>query len=233
MRRIISWIAFLSIISVVFVARWPASLETRTALAAPLGRVGPQAVWKPAPQLIANIRAKCGADPQHTAECFLREMGAAGASAEAVAFSKSLPDPGGAYLRGFRDTGRVDIAYVEYFLRANETEGVFLVNGDPPIIDVDDAKYLSTDQLRMNSDYATLLRKFPNLSLWPSDRYHMQTPAAVSVAHGQKFDVEYLLQDGCHACARVGVADVAFLFDDSGRFQNTRVLRVLPQRGQP
>lgn len=233
MRRIISWVAFLSIISCLFIARGPGSVKTLTALAAPRPRVGPQAVWKPSAQLIASIRASCGADSQHTSECLVREMESAGASAEAVAFSKSLSDPGSAYLREFRDTGRVDIAYIEYFLRANETESVLLVNGDPQMIDVDDGKYLPQDELRANSNYAALFHKFPNISVWPADRYNMKTPTAISSAHGQEFDVEYLLQDGCHACVRVGTGVVAFLFDSSGRFQGTRVERVLPQHAQP
>jgi hypothetical protein len=72
-----------------------------------------------------------GGEPSKLGGCFLTEIRAAGASSEAVAFAKSLADKGYGYLREFRDTGRVDVAYVEFFLRANEMEGVYLVNGLP------------------------------------------------------------------------------------------------------
>ena len=189
-------------------------------------RVGPQAVWKPGPEVIARLRAECSADPAKTGECFLRFMQTAGASNEAMAFAKSLADKGYGYLRALRDTGRVDIAYVEYVFRANEMQGVFFVNGDPPMIDVDDGQYLSPQVQQKNADFAAFLRHHRQATVWPADRGNTDTPVAVPTTEGQQFNVEYLLRNGCHACAQIGTEVVAFLFDDSGRLRGTKVLRV-------
>ena len=58
-------------------------------------------------------------------------MKSAGASPEALEFTESLAASlGVVYLRAFRRVERVDIAYIEYGgFRANELEGVLLVNG--------------------------------------------------------------------------------------------------------
>ena len=96
-------------------------------------------------------------------------------------------------------------------------------------IDVDDYKFLSQEDLRKDDDYAALLQKYPNVSVFPADRYHTEQPVATSAEDGgQEFQVEYLLQDGCHACARIGTLIVAFDFDSSGRFTEVSALGVRP-----
>ena len=133
-----------------------------------------------------------------------------------MAFVKEFAANSLAYVRAFRDTGRVDIAYIEYLFRANDLDGVLLVNGTPSIIDVDDYKFLSQEDLRKNDDYAALLQKYPNVSVFPGDRYQTGEPKSWPTADdGLEFHVEYLLQDGCHACARIGTLVVDFVFDGS------------------
>lgn len=211
------------------------------AFAPPLGHAAPAAdstlritaksVWTPTPQQLSEIRRQCTeGDPTQHEACFLDAMKAAGASDESMAFVKAFAVGDGlAYIRAFRDTGRVDIAYIEYLFRANDLDGVLLVNGTPPIIDVDDYKFLSQEDLRKNDDYAALLQKYPNVNVFPADRYHTELPVANSTANeGQEFQVEYLLQDGCHACARVGTLIVAFDFDSTGRFTEVSALGVRP-----
>ena len=172
------------------------------------------------------MRAECSVDPAKLGACFLQFMQSAGASSEAVALSKSLADKGYGYLRAFRDTGRVDIAYVQYVFRANEMEGLFLINGDPPLIDADDIRYISPEDQRKNADCVALLQQYPRMSAWPADRGDTKLPSATSSATGQQFDIKYRLRNGCHAYAQVGTEVVAFLFDGSGRFHGTKVLRV-------
>ena len=155
-------------------------------------------------------------------------MKSSGASEEALAFVKEFAANGLAYVRAFRDTGHVDIAYIEYLFRANDLDGVLLVNGTPPIIDVDDYKFLSKEDLRKSADYATFLQKNPNANVFPADRYHTEQPVESSSDNGrQSFEVDYLILNGCHACARIGTLVVGFDFDESGRFVKTRVLKVL------
>src|ERR1700679_117051 len=85
--------------------------------------VTPAAVWNPSTEILAAIRVKCGeGDPAPIENCFLTEMKSAGASPEAVAFSKSLASTGVLYLRSFRQVARVDVAYIQYAFRANELD---------------------------------------------------------------------------------------------------------------
>jgi len=190
-------------------------------------RITVKSVWTPTPQQLEDIRRKCTeGDPAQHEACFLDAMKSAGASDEAMAFVKEFAANGLAYVRAFRDTGRVDIAYIEYLFRANDLDGVLLVNGTPPIIDVDDYKFLSQEDLRKNDGYAALLLKYPKVSFFPGDRYHTDWPKAILSSSGQKFEVSYLLLDGCHACAGIGTAILAFDFDSSGRFTRAGLMDV-------
>jgi predicted secreted protein len=197
-------------------------------------RVTPAAVWNPSAEVLAAIRAKCGErDPAPIETCFLSEMESAGASPEAIAFSKSLASGGVVYLRAFRKVARVDVAYIQYAFRANELEGVLLVNGDPSPIDVDDESQYPVTELQKYPSYAAIADKFPNVSLWPADRANPQLPKPDATGWGtQSFLVDYILRDGCHACAQIGTATFAFTFDAQGKFQGARVSSVVPAARQ-
>src|SRR5271168_3110378 len=185
-------------------------------------RVSAVAVWNAPADTLAAIRVKCGeADATHIERCFLNEMKSAGASPEALEFTESLAASlGVVYLRAFRRVERVDIAYIEYAFRANELEGVLLVNGIPSPIDVD-------DEMRKNAPYAALAEQYPRISVWPGDRFDSKLPTVTSTGWGtQTFLVQYTLRDGCHACAEVGTATLAFNFDTRGNFQGARVANV-------
>ena len=194
----------------------------------PAFHIDAKAVWNPSARVLSDIRKVCSAgDPSQQEACLVDSMRSAGASAEAAEFVKAFASHGLAYVRAFRDTGRISIAYIEYLFRANEMDGVLLVNGTPPMIDVDDYKYLSQGDPRKNGDYGSLLQKYPNVSVFPDDRYHTDLPAVKNLTgDSQEFDVDYLLQDGCHACARIGTLVLSFVFDGAGRLAETRVLRV-------
>src|ERR1700722_3607944 len=182
--------------------------------------VTPEVVWNPSPEILAAIREECGeGDPGNLNECFLAEMRAAGASEQALAFTKANADNGLLYARAFRNVGPVDIAYIQYPFRANELDGVLLVNGDPSIINVDAEKFASQSGFTKDPTYAALAKKHPQISIWPGDRYHTNKPLVKDVGSGgQLFVVEYILRDGCHACAQIGTASLSFSFDKQGRF---------------
>jgi len=210
---------------------WFVALAPSLGLAAPAAdsthRITAKAVWNPTSTELSEIRRKCTeGDPAQHEACFIDAMKSAGASDEAMAFVKEFAAGDGlAYVRAFRDTGRVDIAYIEYLFRANDLDGVLLVNGTPPMIDVDDYKFIAKEDLRKNADYAAVLQKYPNVSVFPADRYHTDLPVATpSENGGQDFQIEYLLQDGCHACARISTLIVAFNFDSSGHFTGVSAL---------
>ncbi len=196
-----------------------------------VSRVGVAAIWNPPAEMLAAVRQKCGeADATHIEKCFLNEMKTAGASPEAMAFAEGLAGTMGVvYLRGFRRAERVDVAYIEYAFRANELEGVLLVNGNPSPIDVDDERFTMDAELRKNAAFAALAEQYPHISVWPGDRFDSKLPAVTSTGWGtQTFIVQYLLRDGCHACAEIGTATVGFTFDTDGNFQAARVASVAP-----
>jgi hypothetical protein len=56
----------------------------------------------------------------------------------AAAFARSVDGPGS--LRAPRAAGRVDVAFAEYPLHANEYQVCLLVNGTPAPIDVDEVQ---------------------------------------------------------------------------------------------
>src|SRR5262249_19356927 len=81
---------------------------------------------------------------------------------------------------------------------------------------------------RENADFAALLQKYPNASVFSADRYHEETPENTSGKGSQSFRIEYLILNGCHACARIGTLLASFEFDESGHFEGARALRVRP-----
>ncbi|MEP6995881.1 MAG: hypothetical protein ABI968_15260 [Acidobacteriota bacterium] len=191
--------------------------------------VGDDAVWAAPADFDAKLHAACDKTAgEKLGECLLREMRKAGASPAAVAFAQSIDSQG--YLRTFRETGRVDVAYVEYPFRANQNQLCFLVNGQPPRIDVDDLSRLDRASLERNAEYAAIVRNHPNAAIFPAARVGSRVPIANRMTNGgQRFVVTYHLRDGCHACALVGEVLVGFEFDVEGRFRETSVLRVRPR----
>lgn len=190
---------------------------------------GPAVVWSPSPQILSAIREKCGRAPASANDCFLSEMQSAGASSQAVAFAKSFAGDGLAYVRAFRKVGSVDIAYIEYAFRANELDGVLLINGEPSIIDVDSEKFVSQEIFSKDPAYAALAKKYPQVSIWPDDRYHTSKPLVRHLESGRvSIVVDYILRDGCHACAQIGTASLTFVFDEHGKFSGVQAGPALP-----
>ena len=186
------------------------------------------ALFQPGMGAMQTARETCGKVPgSQFGNCFVQQMKAAGASPQAVAFMHAIHDNG--FMRDFKDTGRVDIAFAFFPFAANENQHCLLVNGTPNVIDVDDYNLLPKNDLTKNPAYAALLRSFPNLAVFPGDRSGTGFITAKDLAGGgQQFIVPYALVDGCHACARVGLLKLAFDFDRTGKFLGTRVAVVAP-----
>lgn len=225
LKRIILFAAFLCVGYPLLLAQKPADSAQVSAQL-----LGPAVVWNPSAQILSAIREKCGnGDPDGINGCFLLEMQSANASPQAVAFAKSFAGNGLAYVRAFRKVGLVDIAYIEYAFRANELEGILLVNGDPSIIDVDSEKFASRENFSKNPTYAALAKKYPQISTWPGDRYHTSEPLVEHLESGREsFVVGYILRDGCHACAQIGTASLTFAFDEHGKFSGVQAGPTVP-----
>lgn len=183
-----------------------------------LNNVGTQAIWQPNSRDMRTIRENCAAAAGPAlGECFMKGMEAAGASAEAVAFTKLTG--ASAFLKDFMEAGRVSVAQVEYPFRANENEGVLLVNGFPRMIDVDDLSLFPKGELQKNPLYVHLAKDYPQVSLWPGDRHDLGHVIIEAIpGGGQRFILDYRLRNGCHACEEIGSAKFAFEFDGLGNF---------------
>ena len=184
------------------------------------------AIYQPGMTQMQMARAACdmkkGLEVQ---ACFVEQMKNGGASAPAVAFMHAIENNG--FMRDFKDTGKVDIAFVYYVYRANENQGCLLVNGTPNIVDVDDYKLVpGKAELAKNPQYAALLKKEPNLIVFPGDRDGMNfITASKTASGGQRFVVPYILSK-CHACAHAGQLNVAFEFDSDGKFLGAKIASV-------
>jgi len=198
----------------------------------PASHIGAGAVWNAGPSFPGKVQEKCGAlSAPELGECFSRVMKESGASVEAVAFARRMEND--AWMRAFRDTGRVDIAYVTYPFRANENQGLLLVNGDPDLIDVDDFVLPMKGELEKDLVYAGLAKRFPDISFWPGDRYSTEFPVALLLSGGgQRVYVGYILRNGCHACEEIGSAVFAFDFASNGKFAGNKLMIVTDTTGK-
>jgi hypothetical protein len=183
-------------------------------------------VWSPPAGFLSAFHAACDAAARRAfADCFVEQMAKAGAPEPALAFARSTGGMG--YLARFRETGKIDVAYAVYPFRASENQVCLLVNGQPPLIDVDDPARIDRKALEANAAWTALRKAFPNVALFPGPRGDGQNPRAVQrKSGGQSFVVIYSLTDGCHACKIVGYARVALDFDVEGRFLETRIEQV-------
>ena len=131
-------------------------------------------VWNADKQTVLAAKQRCAdTGGRELEECFADAMLGFGASPEAAAFTRSFG--GGAFVRKFRETGRVDIAHIVYPFRANENHGILLVNGEPPIVDVDDIALLPKEAMEQDRTYAAIRKSYPRVTLWPGDRSFKQS----------------------------------------------------------
>ena len=188
--------------------------------------IGPAAVWNPDNSFRERVVDRCSSPAvQDFGECFVSVMTDSKASPQATAFARRIGNTG--YLRGFRETGVVDIAYVHYPFRANENYGCFLVNGDPSIVDIDDPDITEKIDLTTDKEYEGIVSGFPGAELWPGDRREADCVIPGSVQdRGQRFVTMFRFLNGCHACEFLGSARVAFDFDNAGKFLGTELLGI-------
>jgi hypothetical protein len=184
-------------------------------------KINASAVWQIPPQFVATVHAAC----DHSAssgygECWIGQMAKAGASAEAVSFTRELyKESHGEFgiMTGFQDEGPVAFGWITYPLRANTNYGLVLVNGKPRILSVDDRKLLDTESMKESSQFQDLKAQFPNVDVWPGDRDGKIWPnSQAGPGGGIQFTVGYPLRNGCHACALAGFAIFDWNFDVQG-----------------
>jgi len=210
------------------------------------GKITAAAIWQPPQDFLSKAHSVCDKSMSAVSfpECFMNQIAVAGASSEAVAFTRMLyaqSDGQVGIMSAFQSFGKVDAAQVFYPLRANDNYGLLLVNGDPKMLDVDDLKKLDQTAMQQDSMFQAVKRKYPQMDIWPGDRSGKDPWPRVEALPdgGTELIVSYPLINGCHACQRAGVARYGWEFDASGKFLRTTYIptppppRILPKpRGQ-
>jgi hypothetical protein len=189
-------------------------------------KIGTSSVWQLPEQFVANAHAACDKTaPSGFAECVMNQMAPAGASADAVSFTRALykqshGDVG--IMTGFQPVGPVDIAWITFPLRANTNYGLLLVNGQPRTVNVEELKLLDKKTMQQSPQFKDLRFQFPKVDVWPGDRDGKTWPNSQTGPDGGiQFTVGYPLINGCHACAHAGSALFTWNFSAQGKFLGT------------
>src|SRR5215813_3944797 len=194
-------------------------------------QISASAVWNPQAPDLERIRQTCQTEQGDAySRCFIEQMSAFGASPEAVAFTQAyaLQNQGMvAFLNDFRAVDPVDVGYAVFPSGADFSQRWLLLNGTPPVINVDDFSLLPQAEMMRDSVYAALLRRYPKVTLFDGNRSSDTAPQSETLPDaGQRFVIEYPLKDQCRACPVVGQASFSFEFDATGRLVKVRFVKV-------
>lgn len=184
------------------------------------------AIYTPAPAFLDEVRTKCGSGPDPFDACFLKMLGKGGAPAAAVDFARLIDEPG--FMTKFKKVGPVDIAFADLPFRANENSGVYLVNGKPAVINIDDLSAITGAMLEKDPGYTALKKKYPDIGLFIGDRRPGSIRALRLKGGKLQFTALYRLTTGCRACEDIGEARLEFIFDSKGSFEGRKLLGVRP-----
>jgi hypothetical protein len=189
-------------------------------------KIGGSAVWQLPAQFVATAHAACErSSGSNYAVCMIGQMEKAGASADAMQFTRELyKQSRGEFgvMTGFQNEGPLAFAWITYPLRANTNYGLVLLNGQPRIVNVEDLKLLDVKAMKQSPRYRDVKAQFPDVDVWPGDRDGKIWPnSQAGPDGGVRFTVAYPLINGCHACARAGAVIFNWNFDARGKFLGT------------
>lgn len=197
------------------------------------GTIGASGVWQPPAGLVAAANKVCGnsSEGRKYADCFMAQMSKAGASADAVSFTRvfSKDNHGDLAIQtGFFHVGRIDVAWVVYPLHRPSNYGLFLVNGDPLFVNTEDLKQLDMKGMEQSFQYQGLKSLFPKVALFPGNRDGRSWPNSQMGTEGLQFVVGYPLRNGCPLCSNAGAALFTWNFNASGKFIGTSFMGLTP-----
>jgi hypothetical protein len=196
-------------------------------------KISARAVWFPSEDFLRVAQAACGKSAsRNLVPCFLEQMAKSGAPPEAVKFSRLLYENSKQFgvMYRFQSVGPVDMAQVFYPLRdasfpyavASMRYGLLLVNGDPPILDVDDLKRLDMRGLEQDPGYKSFKTDSPRLQIWGGGRSGSTWPPVQRRDGGLSFDLYYYLNQGRPAGRWQSGAHFDWNFDAAGKFLGTK-----------
>lgn len=222
------------LLSVVFVSVFAAAQSTEPPQNDGPTKVSDSAVWQIPPQFMATAHAACdkSSSSSGAVQCMIAKMQKAGAPAAGVDFTRELYKRShGEFgiMTGFQPEGSVAFAWITYPLRANTNYGLLLVNGRPPIINVEDLKLLDRKAMEQSTQFQNLKNQFPKVELFPGDRDGKIWPNSQAGPNGGiEFVVGYPLLNGCHACEHVSFAIFTWNLDAQGKFLGTTFVGMTP-----
>ena len=189
-------------------------------------------VWQPGNNFVATAKAACGrSNGPALGDCLISQMTKAGAPANAVQFAREVFKSNGevGILSGFNKVGPVDVAFVTYPFRAKPSYGLFLVNGQPRLINAEDLSLLDQKGLQGSFQFQDLKNQFPKVAIYPGDRDGKTWPnSQTGSSGGLQFVIGYPLRNGCPTCAHAGFALFQWNFDPSGKFTGTTFMGMTP-----
>lgn len=194
--------------------------------------ISASAVWQPGSDFLTTAHAACDkATPASKfSDCVINQMSKAGASTDAVNFTRELYKQTGGevgIMGGFQKVGPVDIAWVQYPLRS--TNGLLLLNGKPRIVNAEDLKLLDEKDMQQSFQYQDLQNQFPKAAVFPGDRDGKTWPNSQSGNNGGvQFIIGYPLRNGCATCAHAGFALFTWNFNSAGKFTGTSFMGMTP-----
>lgn len=194
--------------------------------------IGESAVWQMGSDFLSQAHSACDkvTPSSKFADCVIAQMSKAGASTDAVSFTRELYKQSGGevgVMSGFHKVGPVDIAWVKYPLR--NSNGLLLVNGKPRIVNAEDLKLLDEKGLQQSFQFHDLQNQFPQAAVFAGDRNGQVWPnTQTGNSGGLQFIIGYPLRNGCATCADAGHALFTWNFDPSGKFKGTTFMGMTP-----
>ena len=131
-------------------------------------------------------------------------------------------------MTGFNKVGPADIAWVVYPLHQPSNYGLFLVNGDPNLVNAEDLKLLDQKGMEQSFQYQGLKSQFPKVELFPGNRDGRTWPNSQTSGGRVRFIVGYPLRNGCPICSNAGAALFTWNFDANGKFIGTSFMGMTP-----
>jgi hypothetical protein len=151
--------------------------------------------------------------------CVAKKMKQMGASDSALKFSAAINNEG--YLFKFQEKGKVDLGTVVYPFRANTNTAYVLLNGQPSLVDTEINKLAGLDQ---DTSFKQLKKQYKNLEFWGTNAQFVNINKTKA---GTNYVFNYLLKDGCRACAAPASAQVEFRFNGQGKFLGTQFIKIV------
>ena len=173
-------------------------------------------VWKVKDQQAFTALMNCDTT---ASACIAKKMKQLGASSSALKFSAAIKHEG--YLVKFQEQGKVDLGTVIYPFRANTNSAYMLLNGQPSIVDTEIAKITG---LEKDTSFKELNKKYKNLEFWGTNAQFVKINKTNA---GTNYVFNYLLKDGCRACAAPASAQVEFRFNGQGKFLGTQFIKIV------